>query len=325
MIVEESSSNTTLREIERLKQKISGYRGALLTLKMGDSFDDYLIIKRELDSLKMQISTIEDFTKTFDLKHYAQSEQYEEQVKHFALQLSALNQTVKVMSEEIFNISDKIKPSKREEPLGNDLKAHKKEVQEKKSDSKLKTKEDKTSPNNQTANAPYQPSYMQLRKFPEQKLELQKKEEEHVPVEHNEIIVNSIDQRFFNQSYFQSNLAQPNSAYTGLNKNKSGEATLQFKHFGENQHHLNHQQSFSNTNEPELPNEVPSIYEENLFEIVANEPTSESNNDAFELEQQNQPQSESEIPPEEISNSQESSYVESKKQKNSLFFNLFRK
>lgn len=98
---------------------------------MGDSFDDYLIIKRELDSLKMQISTIEDFTKTFDLKHYAQSEQYEEQVKHFALQLSALNQTVKVMSEEIFNISDKIKPSNREAPLGNDLKAHKKEVQEK--------------------------------------------------------------------------------------------------------------------------------------------------------------------------------------------------
>lgn len=323
MIVEESSSNTTLREIEKLKQKISGYRGALLTLKMGDSFDDYLIIKRELDSLKMQISNIEDFTKTFDGNQYAQSELYGEQVKQFALQLSVLNQTVKVMSEEIFNISKKIKPSESVETLENETTANKKEMKEKKSSSQLKNKHDKASPNNQSSNAPYQPSYMQLRNLPEQAIELQKNEEDSAYVEQTEIIVNSIDQRYFNQNYFQSNNAQPKSAYMGLNKHKSGETPIHLKNFGGNQSPLNSHQALIDTHHLEISNDASYINHENPSTLSNDESISDSNNDTLVLEQQNQ--SQPEIPIEEISNHQESLIVESKKQKNSLFFNLFRK
>lgn len=321
--MEESSSNATLREIEKLKQKISGYRGALLTLKMGDAFDDYLIIKRELNSLKMQISNIEDFTKTFDGNQHTQSEQYEEQVKQFALQLSVLNQTVKVMSEEIFNISNIIQPSKSEEVLDNDTTANKKESEEKKSSIKLNNNNEKASPNNLSSNAPYQPSYMQLRKLPKQVIELQKSEEDAVPVEQTEINVNPIDQRYFNQSFFHSNHTPPQSAYTGLNKSKLGEAPSHFKHFGENQNHLNSYQSLIAMNQQEITNDTPPIYEENSPAIVGDELMSESNNDVFELEQQNQLQPE--IPSDKINEQQESSKIESKKQKNSLFFNIFRK
>lgn len=307
--MEDSSSNTTLQEIEELKQKISGYRGALLTLKMGNYFDDSLIIKREFDALKMQISTIEDVTKTFDVKQYAQSELYEEQFKQFALQLSVLNQTVKEMREEISQISNEIKTSKSEEMLGKDSMANQKEPQVKKANSISESNDDKTSPNNQASNAPYQPSYIQLRNLPNKVIELQKSEEDMASVDQTEFIV-----------------------YPGLNKNNLDEASIQFKNFGENRNIptsniVNGYHSTSVANEEEKTNDSPSIYHENektdpsTFSI--DKPISESNNDSLVLEQKYQ--SQPEIPIEKISKHLESSNVESKKQKNSSIFNIFRR
>ncbi|MCH7323072.1 hypothetical protein LZ480_14430 [Solibacillus sp. MA9] len=328
--MEDSSSNTTLHEIEKLKQKISGYRGALLTLKMGNSFDDYLIIKRELDALKMQISRIEDFTKTFDGKQYGQSEIYEEQVKQFALQLSVLNQTVKELSEEISKISKKIKTRISEEKLGKGTMAEKDEPQEKIANSISESNDDKTLPNNHSSNVPYQPSYIQLRNLPNNVIKLQKVEEDIASVDQTELILNPNDRHYFDQSYFQPNHHQQKNIYTRLNKNTFDEASNQFKNFGENRtipksNIVNGDHPSSVANEPEKTNDSPSIYHENekidpsTFNM--DKPMSESNNASFVQEQQPQP----EAPPEKIIKQLESSNVESKKQKSSSIFNIFRK
>ncbi|WP_274308272.1 hypothetical protein [Solibacillus daqui] len=330
--MEDSSSNTTLHEIEKLKQKISGYRGALLTLKMGNYSDDYLIIKREFDALKMQISNIEDFTNTFDGKHYVQSEIYEEQFKQFALQLSVLNQTVKEMSEEISKFSNEIKTSKSEEKLGKDSMANQKEPQVKKVDGISESNDDKTPPNDQASNAPYQPSYIQLRNLPTKVIELQKNEEDIASVDQTELILNPNDRHYFDQSYYQSNNNQQNTVYTGLNKNNLEEASIQFRNFGENRNIptsniVNGYHSTSVANEEEKTNDSPSIYHENEKTdpdtFSSDKPISESNNDTIVLEQQHQ--SPPETPPEKIIKQLESSNVESKKQKSSSIFNIFRK
>lgn len=330
--MEDSSSNNTLHEIEKLKQKISGYRGALLTLKMGNSFDDYLIIKRELDALKLQISRIEDFTKMFDGKQYGQSEFLEEQIKQFALQLSVLNQTVKELSEEISKISKKIKTRISEEKLGKGIMAEKNEPQEKKANSISESNDDKTLPTIQSSNVPYQPSYIQLRNLPNKVIKLQKVEEDIASVDQTELILNPNVQHYFDQSYFRPNHHQHKNIYTKLNKNTFDEATNQFNNLGENRtiptsKIVNGDQPSSIVNDPEQTNDSPSIYyeNENIDSPTFNmdKPMSESNNASFAQEQQLQ--SQPEIPPEKVINQLGSSNVESKKQKSSSIFNIFRK
>ncbi|HEY4624038.1 MAG TPA: hypothetical protein VIH12_09265, partial [Solibacillus sp.] len=101
------------------------------------------------------------------------------------------------------------------------------------------------------------------------------------------------------------------------------ETPIHLKNFGGNQSPLNSHQALIDTHHLEISNDASSINHENPSTLSNDESISDSNNDTLVLEQQNQ--SQPEIPIEEISNHQESLIVESKKQKNSLFFNLFRK
>ena len=221
----EDSTSNTLQEIEKLKQKISAYRDALMTLKMGTSLEDYLAMKKEFDVLKTQISYIEGLTQTVDEKQHTQNEIYEEQMKQFSLQLAVLKQTVKEMNQEILSISNKISTSE--------------EVSEK--DTLTLTKHEKNSTevndiqptDDQSSTISNQPSYKQLRNLTSQVLQPQKIQENIDSFEQPKLMGNQKDQRYFNQRYFQSINTHPNHIYNGLYKNTLGKTPLRFKNTDE--------------------------------------------------------------------------------------------
>lgn len=333
----EDSTSNTLQEIEKLKQKISGYRDALMTLKMGNSIEDYLIMKREFDVLKTQISYIENLTKKMDEKQHTQNEKYEEQVKQLAIQLAGLNQTTEEMYQEILSISNKLIISKSEEIPENNTTTIMEETHAKKSHSILTPINDITPTNTQSSTVSNQPSYMELRNLARQVLQPQKEQENIAPNGHKG---NQKDQRYFNQRYFQSINTHPNNIYNGLYKNTLGKNPLNFKNSTENQNTpTNDGDSYHSsriTNEPEKTNESPSInnINENVNTSAFNtvEPnsenvmvsiTNETNHNDSLMEEQDQflPV----MPIEKINKHAESSEVESKKQKNSSIFNIFRK
>ena len=224
----EDSTFYTLQEIGELKQKISAYRDTLMTLKMGTSLEDYLIMKSEFDVLKTQISHVAGLTDTMDEKQYTQNEAYEEQVKQFSVQLAALNQTVEEMNQEILSISNKLIRSKGEEISENNTATKHEETHANQSNKIVTRMNDITPINNQTSPVSNQPSYMQLRNLASQVIQPQKNEENIAPIEPTDYIANQKEQRHFNQRYFQSINTHPNHIYNGLYKNTSGKASLHF-------------------------------------------------------------------------------------------------
>lgn len=319
----EDSTFYTLQEIEKLQQKISVYRDTLMTLKRGTSLEDYLVMKSEFDVLKMQISHIEGLSETIDEKQHTQSEVYEEQAKQFSFQLAALNQTIEEMNQEILSNSNKLTFSKGEEISENNTVAMQEEIYANKSTSIVTNINDIPPSNNQ-------PSYMQLRNLANQVIQLQKKQENIAPVEHTEYEGNQKQQHHFNQRYFQSINTHPDNIYNGLYKNTAGKVSFNFKNTEENQDislndFTNSDHSSHITNEDGKTNISSSIERviENLNTASLN--AIESNSESVTVSTSESNYIEPVMPIEKTKGNAESSDVESKKQKNSLLFNIFRK
>ena len=69
------------QDIENLKQKIATYRDTLTTLKSGNTIDDYLFMKSELNGFKMQVSHLEEVMGRLNDKRSMQIEEYEQQIE----------------------------------------------------------------------------------------------------------------------------------------------------------------------------------------------------------------------------------------------------
>lgn len=329
----EDSTIYTLQEIETLKQKISAYRDTLMTLKMGNSLEDYMEMKSELDILKTQTAHIEGLTETMDEKQHTQNAVYEEQVKQFSFLLAALNHTVEELNQEILSISNKLSFSKSEEIQESNTATIQEEPPVNKSTTIAARINDITPVNTQTSTGTNQPSFMQLRNLASKIIQPQKKQENIVPIEHTESVGNLKQQRHFNQGYFQS-INTPGKASIHF-KNTARNQNIPISNFG-NSHH-----SSRETNEPpkaNVPSSINNVTESvNTVSLNPIEPKSESvNTDSLDPIE---PKSESitiattsestyikpVMPLEKIKKHTESSDVESKKQKNSLLFNIFRK
>ena len=340
----EDSTSNTLQDIEKLKQKISGYRDTLMSLKMGSSFEDYLIMKKEFDVLKMQISYIEDLTKTMDEKQNTQNEIYEEQIKQFAFQLSWLHQTVEQMSQEISKliiIKDKDEEDEYEEDhdeamLKDDTAPTNEENNTGKPRIILKRMDRITPPSGQTSTVSNGPSFIQLRNFSRPLLKQQNEQENLISVEQNEHKVNAKDPH-----YIQLINTVPNNVRNGLHNNTVGKPPIQFERSTEVQYaptsDLGKGYHFSRlTNEIEKVNKVPSTTVNNKSvntsipprneptnESVTTSITSESNYTGSVKEQKNHFLHG--LPIEKINQNAKSSDGEIKKHKNSFFNNIFRK
>lgn len=314
----EDSKYYTLQEIEKLKLKILTYKDTLMTLKVGTSMEDYLFMKSEFDVLKKQISYIEDLKETMDEKQHTQNEVYEEQVEQLSFQLAALNQTVEEMNQEILSILNKLTFSKG--TIQEETHVNKSTI--------IVTHSDEITPiNNQSSIVSNQPSYMQLRNLASQVIQPQKNQ-----IEHTEYKENQKQQRHFNLRYFQSINTHPNNIYNGLYKNTTDKESLHFKNFSENpdipindfgnSHHYSHI-----TNEPEKTNTSSPINSvpENVNTASLNPIEPISSESVTVSTTSESTYIEPVIPIEKIKKHAESSDVESKKQKNSLLFNIFRK
>ncbi|AWE08840.1 hypothetical protein DCE79_16430 [Lysinibacillus sp. 2017] len=317
----EDSTSNTLQEIEKLKNKISAYRDTLMTLKMGTSLEDYLIMQNEFDVLKSQISYIEGLTHTMDEKQNTQNEVYEEQMKQFSLQIAALNKTVEDMNQEILSISNKLAINKSVEIAGKNISAIREEIQANKSNSKLPRVNDEILVNNQASTVSNQPSYMQLRNLTRQVFQPQKNIENLDPIEHTEYKGTNKDR------YFQSINTHPKHIYNGLYKNVLGKTPLRFKNTDENQD-ISTNNSEKGIISPTIDRAPGNVNTPSLNPIEPqNQSLDESNvqeasyhDSAIEVQTQSQP---AVMPIEKINTEIED--AESKKQKNSLFFNFFRK
>ena len=335
----EESTTYTLQEIEKLKLKISGYRNTLMTLKMGTSFEDFQMMKNEFETLKSQLTYIEDLTKTMEEKQHTQNVIYEEQAKQFEFQIASLNKTVEEMGKEIVLISkklnnvkdEKVEEVKKEQPLAekpNTLKPA----------STRNYIHNGTQENVPAPSLPNQPSYMQLRNLTNQVIQLQKEEENKKPVEHIEYKVDQADERYFNQRYFQTinhpthqnvNRNTLNKAILKSNKTSKGEATLL-----PNLNKVSNSSEQANEHEETPPSLIekvtessivsPELHEvESVVEKLQTVDLSEINEDSS-MREDEQPVS-IELTVEESTDNSESGEEKMKKQWNSSFFNIFRK
>ncbi|GLC89517.1 hypothetical protein [Lysinibacillus piscis] len=89
--------------IEKLKQEIEDYRETLSLLKMGNSIEDYLLIKSKFDELKPFIEHIHTFTKTIDDAQALH-------IQSLTQQIDALQQTIKHMDQQITLVLNNLTP-----------------------------------------------------------------------------------------------------------------------------------------------------------------------------------------------------------------------
>lgn len=333
----EESTTYTLQEIEKLKLKISGYRNTLMTLKMGTSFEDFQMMKNEFETLKSQLTYIEDLTKTMEEKQHTQNVIYEEQAKQFEFQIASLNKTVEEMGKEIVLISKKLNNVKEEkveekaQPLAEKTNAQKPA-------SSMKYIQNGTRENVPAPALPNQPSYMQLRNLTNQVIQLQKEEENKKPAEHIEYKLDQADERYFNQRYFQTinhpthqnvNRNNLNKAILKPNKSSMGEAHL-----------LPYLNKVSNSSEPANENEEtpPSLIEKVTESSIVSPELQEIEfvneelqtvdlselNEGSSMKEDLQPEN-IELTVVESTDNSDSGEEKTKKQWNSSFFNIFRK
>jgi len=96
------------QDIENLKQKIATYRDTLTTLKSGNTIDDYLFMKSELNGFKMQASHLEEVMGRLNGKRSMQIEEYEQQIETFSQQIGSLNQTVEELNKDLSVVMDQL-------------------------------------------------------------------------------------------------------------------------------------------------------------------------------------------------------------------------
>ncbi|MFJ7737012.1 hypothetical protein ACIQ2D_11795 [Lysinibacillus sp. NPDC097287] len=304
------------QEIEKLKQKIATYRETLTTLKKETSIEDYLLIKSEFDKFKKQVSHLDGLTKTMDVKKNMHIGEYEEQVKQISNQIDFLNQTVEEINQEILLILKKIITNEDNELTDNKI-APAGHRNFSKNDTNSKTMREATT-HNQISITNTQPSFKLLQSLAGKAIEIQNIGK---PTPGLETQAPPPEARHFNQQYFQLTGTHPSQIYNGLYKNTTMESTLQFKNATVIQEAPASASENSTDNSPPIEEEPVDTHISDTAEADLSEEIVLPAEKIIEAQY---------TPPiEELSDQVESPKEvtddKTKKEQNSLFFNIFRR
>lgn len=317
-----------IQDIERLKQQIAAYRETLITLKKGTSIEDYLYMKREFDGFKTQIAHLEGLTGTIDGKQSMQTEEYKEQVKQMSIQIDSLNQTVEEMNQEISLVLTRLMMNTGHEvtdktiaPVNNNTSVHV-------ADNTWSSIGETPQSNNPSLLTNKPPSFKQLKILAGTAIFTQKEQENELPVAHNENPGKQPEEHHFNHQYFQSISTHPSHIYNGLYRNATPTSTFHFK--DESPKYEIPINMYDHTENPTIaPADEPANASVETAEAPAQiEPAIEEHQEVQTIPPPEELDVQAELS-EEISVQAESTsattHEDNKKEKHSLFFNIFRK
>lgn len=335
----EDSKLYSTQDIEKLKEKIDAYRETLTTLKAGTSIEDYLFVKNEFEELKTQIAHIEGLTETIDDKQSLQIKEYEDQVKQLSIQIQSLNQTIEEMNQEILAVLNKIitvdnhvVPTPTDNHFTNVDENSLKNI----ANPTKKLLEEIAQTAVQPSLPTTEPTYQFLQSLAGKATNINTGM--HLPPNPNPD--KKHEERHFNQHYFQSINTHPSHIHNGLYRNTTAESTFHFKNAADTQ---GVPVSILETNSLTAPiaNDLVLTESSSLVQATLDTPNvppameaeTVDNNDlvieehtpliATNEEASNQLEIVEKVMVEE--SIEEVIEVEQKKEKNSLFFNLFRR
>lgn len=356
----EDSTVYPLQENEVMKQKLSTFRETLMTLKKGTSTQDFQRIKNKFDELKLQMSQVERLKEEVDEKQHIQSEVDEEHVIPFTSRLITVNPATEEMSRELFSI---LPTSKKKDASGENIVNREEETEINRFTSAMKNEREinalptpftnepsfmqlRNLANSVTPLLQKQEIIAQDEPIEDKETERQKRHfnsryfqmiDTHPDRIYNGLYKNVVDKEYFQFKNTEQNLINDSKENYQLSERKGEvEKTNQLEHANEDlttAHHKhiandsknNHYSSdiISEIGTPDISasiegtteslNTAPPILTESTNEIEMQPIISELN----EIERT--------MPSEEIVTDSITSDVESKKQKGSFLFNLFRK
>jgi len=221
----ENSNLYSTQDIEKLKEKIDTYRETLTTLKMGTSIEDYLFMKNQFEELNTQITHLEGLTETLDGKQSLQIKTYEGQVKQLSNQIEALNHAIEEMNHEILAILNKLITVESNQPADNmsttvDESSIKNDAYPSKNFLKEIVQSDVQTPLPTT-----EPTYKFLQSLAGKASNMNNG----IPFTPNDVPGKRQEERHFNHQYFQTINSHPSQIYNGLYRNNTAESTFHFK------------------------------------------------------------------------------------------------
>jgi hypothetical protein len=104
----EKSKYSSNQDIETLKQKLVTYKQTLHSLKGGGVIEDYLLIKKEYEDLKGQVSTLKGEIKTIMEKQDLQIHEYEKKVEVMTAQVKLINDTMSDLKQDVSLLMSKV-------------------------------------------------------------------------------------------------------------------------------------------------------------------------------------------------------------------------
>ncbi|MFF2175778.1 hypothetical protein ACFVT8_04850 [Lysinibacillus sp. NPDC058147] len=359
----EDSKLYSTQDIEKLKQKLDGYKNTLTSLKMETSIDDYLFMKKDFDGIKTQVTLLEGLTETIDDQQNSQIKGYEEQIQLLAIQIESLNQMIEKMNQEILSVLNKLLTSENTQAQATIPKT---ENTPKFLANGVQRDPIITQTTNQSMNTSTQPSYKMLQSLAGKATNGHLDTNNDVPSTRNENQKNVPEERHFNQQYFQSINTHPSQIYNGLYRNTTTESTFHFKNATNAQEipirvyesadndlkaeNLVNNEELEKINNTITIDEMSSVISNELVipeaSKVVNEPTILENSkmineqdksntsptlksDEFEVFEAQIVENETHIQIEEVNKQpelkEETTEEGQKKEKNSLLFNFFRK
>ena len=306
----ENSKFNNSEELEELKLKINAYRILLTSLKSGSSIDDYHNIRNEFYNLKARISEIVYVEDTNKEGHLSDIHAHKKQIQQFTPQLTSLNQTVEEFLDVLNQLIEEAKKKNLEESPSFDT------------TEKIVGNIDEWISRDRKGPIP-QPTYRQLKNLADGKSQLKLVNENLATKKEDNHIVNHPSH--FNADYFLAinhhitNTPHYLSRHASTREEVDAQATEYLKN-RDDRNNVDIQKSvdvFSPSNPLIDDSDIsPNSFTNKSEHLPATIQESQSIN-----EQTKEQQLQSIAPLIE----EEGTAIETKKLKNSLFFNLFRK
>lgn len=226
------------QDIEQLKQKIATYRDTLMTIKAGNSIDDYLFMKSELNGFKKQVSQLEEVMERIDDNRSVQVDEYEQQIEKFSRQMGSLNQTVEELNQDLSIVMKKLLNDRPEK--SNDLGQVKDSVKTVNKGDENILIEETIQKNDQPPNTIIQssnslPSFKQLQSLVGKSIDSQDVTSAVVPSVSIGIQDNNLEQRPIPKHRFPTAGSYPNQIHNGLYRNVNRVTAIHFTNASKNQ------------------------------------------------------------------------------------------
>ncbi|WP_342505677.1 hypothetical protein [Sporosarcina sp. FSL K6-2383] len=245
------------QDIEKLKQKIATYRDTLTTLKSGNTIDDYLFMKSELTSFKMQVSHLEGLMGRLSDKRSMQIEEYEQQLDTFSQQIGSLNKTVEELNKDLSAVMNQLLNEGTEnmntsidmqDTVNSNQNVVEMDVIEATPQLEEKTSISSIQQSNRT------PSYKSLQSLIARANEIQEVPSASAP------IVSKLQPP--GKQSFPSIGNHPNQIYNGLNRNLNRETTIHFNNA------TTKQAMPTRRNDNQVPAQLPPVIEPDENEVI---------------------------------------------------------